>query len=239
MTVTTAQTVEFETHITTLAESAHGVAGLETVKVFMTALKSEVRLQIIERFLLRPPATWTEVKDHVWSAEDKRIENKFPFLQGDIIETTLVEKIGASRSGPSHDLWLVLSPDCDCVRAPLLTVAPIFCGNPEAHDVETLKDHKQRFKSSLAFGTHKFFPLKAKLFENSCENYYADLTEPYFLRKPNQDAATVHFSMRKHGWHLLNALVKHRDSRSQDRVEAEKIRDHGMMQAPRTTGVDQ
>lgn len=217
---------EFESAISALAEGAHGVEALNDIKILMTTLKKDQRLELLSDYLFRSAIIWSEVKDTIWEDEASRTKNKFALLQGDIIETTMVERIGSATSGFTHDLWLVLSPDCDCVRAPFIQVAPIFFSDSKKHQEEYLTRNKNNFSMSLALGTLKFFPISRCLFNDHCEHYYADLTEPYYIREVNKDSAAVHFSMKKHGWHILNALIKHKESRAVDRTEGERLRDH-------------
>ncbi len=224
--------LNFENAIGILADSAHGVDALEQVKVLMKRIKKEERVELLAAYLFRTAIVWDEVKNVIWPDETLRNKNKFDLLQGDIIETTMVARIGSAMSGSKHDLWMVLSPDCDCVRSPFITVAPIFFSDSTLDGEDAIKRNKDNFSLSLALGTLKFFPVSKCLFGDHCEHYYADFTEPYFLHESNKASVTVHFSMRKHGWHILNALVKHKDSRAVDREEGERLRDHVHIPSP-------
>lgn len=213
---------EQETH--QLAIVSHGVAQLESLKTLIKSVNKATRLLLFDEYFLRAPVKWDDVKDSIWETEEKRTDNKFHFLQGDIIETTMVEGIGSSNSGSSHDLWLILSPDCDCVRGTIVSVAPIFCHDPTSNEVDN-KKKKDAFALSTGLGTLKFFPLSESLFRDGDEGFYADLTEPYFLRTENKRSAVVHFSMKKYGWHILNSVLKHKDTRAIDIQEGISLRE--------------
>lgn len=216
---------QFEQQTHQLASVSHGITQLESLKTLIQNVNKATRLLLFQEYFLRPPVKWDSVKDEIWDTEEKKSANKFCFLQGDIVETTMVEGIGSSRSGSSHDLWLILSPDCDCVRGSIISVAPIFCHDPGINEDEN-KKKKDAFSLSTGLGTLKFFPLSKSLFnDDDGEGFYADLTEPYFLRPENKTTAIVHFSMKKHGWHILNSVLKHKETRAIDLQEGINLRE--------------
>lgn len=214
----------FEHQVALLAEAAHGVPQLAALTEHMKGLDKNARATLIESYFCRKPISWQFVKEQIWDTEQKRADNKFHFLQGDVIETSMVQGIGSAASASTHDLWLVLSPDCDCVRSKYVLVAPIYEANRDTNP-EQFEGYKNRYVLSLTLGTLKYFPVGKDLFEQGAEGFFADLTEPYFLPVDAKDTVVIHFSMQKYGWHILSALLKHRDTRAVDRQEGERLRD--------------
>lgn len=54
--------------------------------------------------------------------------------------------------------------------------------------------------------------------------YFADLTRPYFIHESGKNLATPIASLQVEGWHLLNALVQEKETRSVNVQEAVQIR---------------
>src|SRR5712692_915321 len=119
---------QFQKLIEGLAASCHGSAELGRIRSFFE--QTLKRTAECEKFLLprlmQGAILWEAIKETVWEAPAKQEENRFSFLQGDVIETTMVSVLGRAPSSQVHSLWLVLSPDCDCVRAPYVRVARVF-----------------------------------------------------------------------------------------------------------------
>lgn len=63
--------------------------------------------------MLQDAISWNTVKDAVWKDAAAQDANRFAFLQGDVIGTTTVLALGMAETAQEHDLWLVLSPDCE------------------------------------------------------------------------------------------------------------------------------
>ncbi len=218
-----AQVEEFQELVKKLTENAHGVAYFSEVKNFLSKnLKStSKRLTFLDPFLSVSPISWEKVKDLVWTEQKDRDDNKFHFIQGDIIETTTVGGIGKVRSTNEHTLWLVLSPDCDCIRASYIRVAPVFSVNKG--DSDNYGKFKEFMSAAARFNSPKYFPLGIDPFEDGSEGLFADLTEPYFIAKSDKEIVTIHYSMKVVGWHLLNAVIKESETRANIQ-EGEKIR---------------
>lgn len=117
-------------------------------------------------------------------------------------------------------LWLVLSPDCDCVRGKCIKLAPVFSAEKEDEDYGV---HKGNLALAFKLSSPKFFPVGGDILNNGADGYYADLSEPYFLQGENKYAAGAVFSLNKEGWHLLNAFLKESETRA-DIVEGERLR---------------
>lgn len=215
--------LHFVAQVSPLEKESHGVAALVPLQGYFKDLPKIKRLAIIDEFFLREPIVWDSVKSNVWPDNlEAQEKNKFHLIQGDIVETNLVEGLGTALSATQHDTWLVLSPDCDCVRADLILLAPVFHIDSNVQNTTT----KAAFSLAAGLSSMKYFPLGKDIFlSGNKEGCYADLQEPYFLRKNNKASATVHFSLKKQGWHILNALLKHKETRSIDIQEAIRIRE--------------
>jgi len=213
---------QFLVQVQPLTVEAHGVQALPPLQTYFRDLPKSKRIALIDTYFIRQPIIWDNVKGIVWPAcETTQNKNKFHLIQGDVIETNLVEGLGTALSSTKHDTWLVLSPDCDCVRANLILVAPIYYFD----SAQPNPDHKNAFSLAAGLSSMKFFPLGKDIFTQGKNGYYADLQEPYFLRGSNLQSATVHFSLKKQGWHILNALLKQKETRSLDINEAIKLRE--------------
>lgn len=216
---------QFQKLVNELAANCHGSQELKAVKNFLSIelKKTSEREAFLLPKLIQAAVTWDAVKDSVWADHAKREANRFTFLQGDVIGTTTVLALGMAESTQSHDLWLVLSPDCDCVRAPYVRVAPVFAVYRGAR---TDNDRSQRLGHSLKLGSPKAFPLP-KLpgdDDNELRGYFADFEVPYFIAAEDKGFATQYSTMTMAGWHLLNGLIQENETRAADIVEASAIR---------------
>lgn len=211
----------FDELITLLAQNAHGVKYFSSIKSHIGTIENTAkRKDFLNPYLTQNKVEWENVKTEVWETEDLQNANRFQCLQGDIIATTLVMGIGKSKFGESHSLWLVLSPDCDCIRSKYIKVAPIFAADKE--DAEYSK-HKQTLTLAFKLVSPKFFPIGLDLFGNDFDGYYADISEPYYLSEEDKKTISVAFSLKKEGWHILNAVLKESETRA-NIEEGEKIR---------------
>ena len=207
-----------------LAKSSHGSAKLAEVKKFLDKeLKGTAnRESFLLPKLLQEAVVWEDVKDSVWKSEKAQKENKFPFLQGDVIGTEIVMRLGEAETSQKHGIWLVLAPDCDCVRSSFIRVAPVF---PVYSGSKSTGDN-QRFGHSLKLSTLKAFPLP-KLpsdMEDVLRGYFADFGEPFFIKQGSALIATSYASMTVTGWHLLNAIIQEKETRTANMEEAVAIR---------------
>jgi len=199
-----------------LEQTSHGVPSFGEVKIFLEQnfKKTPQRISFLSAYLTRDQIEWVKIKDQMplWDSEQKKTENKFHFLQGDVIETTRVDGLGRATTLMDHNLWLILSPDCDCARGDYIRVAPIFTVNSKIAD--EYADHKENLSLAFKLKSNRLFPVGGDLFEDGMDGYYCDSTEPYFLRAEIKDSVTVHFSMPEEGWHLLNAFLKESETRA-------------------------
>ena len=206
-----------------LAQNSHSVAKLSDVRSLLNGKFSSMseRLSFLSPYLLRDCIMWDDVKTEVWATEDIQKKNKYHCLQGDIIETTLAKGIGYRLADDEAiTTWLVVSPDCDCVRANYVRLAPVFFVKK---DTENYGTHKSNMSSAARLSSPKYFPLGIDIFEDGSEGCYADFTEPYFIKNEDKESVTVHYSLQSTGWHLLNAIIKESETRA-DINEGEKIR---------------
>lgn len=225
---------DFDELLDCLAASCHGSRELNKIKTFLgeNFKKTAQRQAFLLPRLMQEPIVWDAVKSAIWESVDEQTANQFPFLQGDVIGTTVVLALGIAESSQQHDLWLVLSPDCDCIRAPLVRVAPVFPvydGNAANHEMT------QRFGYSLKLATSKAFPLPSlpsDSLDTDLRGYFADLEEPYYIGAQDKGFATPYASMTVTGWHLLNGLIQEKETRAASIEEATAIRKHNLKQAP-------
>lgn len=213
--------VRFNDIVAKLAKSSHGSAALAEVKKFLgEALTSTARrASFILPKLLQQAVIWQDVKDFVWQNEDIREKNKFPFLQGDVINTRMVLRLGDAEASQEHSNWLVLSPDCDCVRSRFIRVAPVL---PVYNDSKA----KQIFGYSLKLSTLKAFPLPKLPYDADKElrGHFADFEEPFYIKRESVKLATPYASMTVTGWHILNAIIQEKETRAVDIEKAVTIR---------------
>lgn len=165
----------FRTLVEDIENSAHG-CDLSKIKNFMSERFSSTseREHFLKKTLTRKPIAWDSVKKSTWEKEEEQDSNKFIFVQGDIINTTMVSALGIAESEQDHACWMVLSPDCDCIRSRYVRVAPVFqvpLGKSE---------HSQRYSLALKFSNCKAFyiPLIKEEIDDGIRGYYADLEEP-------------------------------------------------------------
>ena len=215
----------FQTLITALANSCHGSVELGAIKTFLSneLKKTAGRESFLLPQILQETILWDAVKDAIWSDDETRETNSFPFLQGDIVGTASVLALGIAEISQEHDLWLVLSPDCDCVRSPFVRVAPLF---PVFRGTREDFSRTQRFGHALKLTTHKAFALPLLFGDNPEElrGYFADLEVPYYIDQNAKTLATPYASMTVTGWHLLNGLIQDKETRSINIREATAIR---------------
>jgi hypothetical protein len=198
---------------------------LKAVKDFLSAdlKKTAERESFLLPRLLQTAISWEAVKESVWPDSAIQEANCFSFLQGDIVETTTVLALGMTESSQTHDLWMVLSPDCDCVRGAFIRIAPVFAVYKGRRSDS---DSAQRFGHSLKLSSPKAFPLP--VLPGDCDpdlrGYFADLEIPYFIDEQSKGWATPCASMTMSGWHLLNGLIQDKETRSVNIPEATAIR---------------
>ena len=213
----------FDALIKKLATSSHGSQELGALKAFLANdLKKDREAFLLPR-LAQAAVTWLDVKERIWPTPADQEKNQFPFLQGDIIATTMVLALGMAESSQRHNLWLVLTPDCDCVRAKFVRVAavfPVYSGN------KANPESSNRFGHALKLATTRIFPLPKLAGDELVElrGYFADLETPYYITHADKGLATACASLTVTGWHLLNALIQDKETRAADMAEAVAIR---------------
>lgn len=216
----TVDEVKYKQIIEEMASTCHGSESLAKFREFLKGLSgTKTRLAFLLPRLFQEAKAWLDVKDHVWSTVEKQDENNYVFVQGDIIETTKVLAVGETRSAMQHQYWLVLSPDCDCVRAEYISVAPIF-----PKDIE---DGDAKVGLAAKLSGNKYFPISNFLSEDSTifePAYIAELSTPYYLLKRDKAYATVLKTCTVDGWHILNSLIQEKHTRAVDPGEGIKIR---------------
>ena len=198
---------------------SHGSAALYVLREEFRKSKTSEVMSFLTAECVRPPVLWNDVSTLVWddSAADK---NRFPFLQGDVIRTTLVKRPGHSELSVENSLWLVCSPTCDAVRARFIRVAPLFRVVTDAED----SDAKSKLKIACSLASSKRFAIPR--FPDDTENvsgYYADFEEPFFVTREDADQAVPLRTLTMRGWHLFSMIVLDGETRANPEEE-EKIR---------------
>lgn len=208
---------------------SHGVSPYPTLlqQLFGDLTKDE-RIAFVPK-LFRPPVYWEDAAHVVWATERERRANRFPFLQGDVIQSLFpvaVQGRGRRYDDESRedreDVWMVLSPDCDCTRRELVAVAPAYL---------VLRKHARdgrmgAYRETAAFGRFHRFPVPALAGDDSgVVGYIADLREPFYLERKEIDFCSPKrlVMMTVPAWHILNAMLFHDWTRA-DRVEGERLR---------------
>ena len=88
----------FDALIKKLATSSHGSQELGALKAFLANdLKKDREAFLLPR-LAQAAVTWLDVKERIWPTPADQEKNQFPFLQGDIIATTMVLALGMAES---------------------------------------------------------------------------------------------------------------------------------------------
>lgn len=212
-----------------MGRRSHGIAPYpRLLKLLFGDLSRAERVSFLPH-LFRSPISWNEAAPHVWETDRERADNRFPFLQGDVLQS--IHPIGVPGRGrwrdaesrdDQDDVWMVLSPDCDCVRLDLVALAPVYL---------VRHDHQVRgrlgvFRETVAFARFYRFPVPPLPGDDPAVlGYVADFREPFFLDTKTIDP-TLHkrlATMTPAAWHVLNAMLFHDLTRA-DRGEGERVR---------------
>lgn len=204
---------------------AHGSHAFTKLNEKFKKKKSAAIISFFKGIFYQDPIAWEEIKESIWATEEEREANRFHFLQGDVIQTTLVEALSQSKSHQTNDLWIVCTPTCDIARGPdYIKVAKLF--RIDVSDTLPEKDGSAEYdefkKLSLGckFASTKYFPLPPFLKDDpDTFGYYADLETPYFLSRSNLGAAVPKHSLKFQAWHLFNIYLMERDTRSNPKDE--------------------
>lgn len=212
---------EFERIVADLAETSHGSDGLDDLCGHLQRMKrTSRRAKFLEARLAREPVRWGDCCRQIWDRDEDRHANRFPFLQGDVVQSSLVRGLSGSSA---HDLWMTLAPDCDNVRAPFIRVGKVI--GVKADD----DDRKRKFAIATTFRSPKFFPLPRLPGDpHELLGHIVDLEVPYYLdfsaHESQRDSVVSVASLTESGWHILNAVLLHATTRSKERTEAVAIR---------------
>lgn len=207
---------ELEKLIFKIGENAHGHSGVLELKNLLRKAKPHEVINFWKSQGIKEAITWEKTKEKIWVTKELQDNNKFPFLQGDIISTGYVSRLAQSRSSISHSSWIVCTPSCDIVRRKFVRVAPLF----QVH-----QDHREAssphhalylaFKTALYFTTfQRFFVPPMKEDNVNVLGYFADFEEPYFLEEEFKYSATQKMSLSLIGWHLFNASLQQLETRA-------------------------
>lgn len=211
--------MSLDTIISDLERTGHGVASLSLLKTHLkeTYTSNQVAItDFLEKEFTTDPITWDAVKNATWPDDKTRDSNKFKFLQGDIVATTMVKRLGAAESNQEHNLWIVKSPSCDCARASFIQVAPVIAV------LDKNPPHYNSFRTALFFTAPSRFPLPKDIdpSNTSALGYYADFTEPFFIASEDKEHVQVLKSLKYNGWNMFSAVIVNLEGRAN--VEEEK-----------------
>lgn len=208
---------------------AHGSYAFEQLSFGLKKKSTEKILQFFYDQFFQDPIAWEDVKDRIWSSAEEKDANKYPFLQGDIIQTSAVVSLGQSRSRQKHDLWMVCSPTCDLPRGPdYIRVAKIF--RVDRSDTDSSKkgtpgySEYQKLVYGSKFASNKYFPLPPFPRDSADTfGYFADLVTPYYLERQFIGLGTPKYSLKFRAWHLFNMFLMQSGTRSNP-IDEPKIR---------------
>ncbi|MEM7228350.1 MAG: hypothetical protein AAF432_05975 [Planctomycetota bacterium] len=218
---------EFEEIIDELAKTSHGSKGLERLRAFFETRvrKTKARGAFLRDRLIQPPIKWFDVQERVWKTAEERNANQFSFLQGDIVNSKLV--LGVDGARYEHNLWMIMSADCDCVRGKFVRVAPVLPVD------ESVSIEKQTLAFALKFANERSFPIPHLPDDDSTSPtaYVANLEEPAHLcfgddKNGERSLVTQRASLTEAAWHILNAVLLHQITRA-NMEEALRIRRNG------------
>lgn len=81
---------QFEMLVSILAKNAHGVEKFKEVKSMIQGfVNTDARVQFLSPYLTKDIVAWEAVKDEIWPDEQTRNINKFVYLQGDVVTTSM------------------------------------------------------------------------------------------------------------------------------------------------------
>lgn len=203
---------EYDRILSRIKTTAHGSRDLRDFSTFLVSLKKKKR-ELLAQKLMQEAIPWEVNKErNTWATEEEARKNQYWFLQGYLIDSAHV--IGP-RGVESHRRWLVLSVDCDCVRSPY-----VFLGKLVA--VDDSQESKEKLALASAFKSPRLFPVPP--FENAGSWCIADLETPYFIEREHIPLSTSLASLTIDGWHILNAALQERYTRSINDAESEHLR---------------
>jgi hypothetical protein len=203
---------EYNRILLQMKTTAHGSRDLREFSRFLVSLKKK-RRELLQQKLMQEPIPWEFNKERkIWKTEEEALENQYWFLQGYVIDSGHV--IGP-RGVESHRQWLVISVDCDCVRAPYVHLGKIV-------PVDDSQEGKERLSLASAFKSHRLFPLPP--FNDSEIWSIAELETPYYIERKYIPLSTPLSSLTIDGWHILNAFLQERYTRAINDVESESLR---------------
>lgn len=207
--------------INELVTTGHTVSGLISLQKHLvykhTSVENAVK-DFLELEFLQEKLDWATLKDKVWGTDEKRKEkNKFKFIQGDILSTTLPLRLATAESTAEEfpKLWLVRSATCDCVRSEFVAVAPVYRVEKKS------ESNYNEFRSAVFMKAPSRFPLPKTIIEIDQPKigFYADFSEPYYLQKKDIESVVVLKSLTFNAWNFLSALLVSYEGRADAREE--------------------
>lgn len=177
----------------------------------------------LDQLFYREPVEWMEIKDTIWETDELRNSNHFPFLQGDLIQTKLVQSLGKYEL-PS-DKWIVVENTCGATRRPFVKVAPAV---PVFLEYKTLggTDNGKLWNNlmwAIKMKGYRFYPYPNPHFESPNSDPFAFLCileAPYYIERSDVRAAVSIRSMSFPGWLVFKTFLQ--ESELSANVEEEK-----------------
>ena len=206
------QEAEFNRILLQMKTLAHGSRDLREMSKFLQSLKKQ-RRALLQQKLMQDPIPWEVNRERkTWATDDEARQNQYWFPQGYVIESGHV--IGP-RGVESHRRWLVLSVDCECVRAPYVSLGKIV-------PVDDSEESKLRLSLASAFRSPRLFPVPP--FNEEGVWNIAELETPYYVERAYIPLSTSLSSLTIDGWHILNAFLQERYTRAINAEESENLR---------------
>jgi hypothetical protein len=216
--------------LTDLEPYTHGCSQLHGIRLFLAEELNKNKRKVIERakfltdIILRELICFGDVGSTVWLDPETREKNRFPFLQGDVVQTTQVQIVGDPLNSGQHDLWIVATPTCDILRSRFIRIFPIFLVKDSYQNGSGAeKNLFHTFALSMKLHSPKFFPLPGLPWDNpSIIGAFADFSSsPAFIERTAIGLAAPLLSLTLMGWHLFNAILQEHETRAN--MEDEKI----------------
>jgi hypothetical protein len=105
---------EFKSAVDLLERNSHGNQNYQLIAEKAEKIgKTSKILPILKSFMLKEPILWEDVKNRVWSSEKEREDNKFYFLQGDLISTSRLVTVDEARTQHDFFFCVVRQPSCE------------------------------------------------------------------------------------------------------------------------------
>jgi hypothetical protein len=165
----------------------------------------------LNKLLYTEAIQWEDVKDKTWENEEQRNNNRFPFLQGDLIISQFPRTI--SKYSNETDHWIVLERTCGATRSTFIRVAPAIPIYAEyQHSNKQLeKDRWNKLCLSIKLKGSRFYfypPYVNKKQEKQPLGYLCELEAPFHLERMHAESTRPVRSMNYPGWLIFKSFLQ-------------------------------